>query len=210
MFEADAELEIYCSDCNVFLNLSSCSCAVSDPLLPMWLSLIMFSSCCLSSSRRLYVDRPPALQSRAPSGHPLHLFLLELFSFLHSLSQRLYLCLHQFLPCPSKILSILILFRHSLLCGFVTLPCDASAAQPGQPPVWPLASSRILSSQPLGIPSLQSSTMGGLELSFSISTQEPPSALPVRSIPCMTLCLSRPTFASHNSPVLVVQKTVRS
>ena len=41
------------------------------------------------------------------------------------------------LALPVKVLSIISLIRsrHSLLCGFVALPCDASAAQPGQPPV---------------------------------------------------------------------------
>ena len=40
-----------CSNRTVFLNLSGCSSfAVSDPLSPMWTSLILFSSCCFSSS----------------------------------------------------------------------------------------------------------------------------------------------------------------
>ena len=46
------------------------------------------------------------------------------------------------LAFPVKVLSMIVLSRsrHSSSCGFVALPCDASAAQPGRPPVCPRAS----------------------------------------------------------------------
>ena len=45
-----------------------------------------------------------------------------------------------------------------------------------------------------------------LTLFFSISTQEPPFAIPVRNAPCISQCLSRPNFASQNSVLGDTQK----
>ena len=78
------------------------------------------------------VDPPSAVHSPDPQARHQRLF----FSHSLTLSQRLFLCMHPF-SLPVKVLTIIarIRSRHSLLCGFVALPCDASAAQPGQPPV---------------------------------------------------------------------------
>ena len=47
--EDDDALGASCSNLAFFLNLSGCSsCAVSDPLLQIWMSLILFSSCWFS------------------------------------------------------------------------------------------------------------------------------------------------------------------
>ena len=63
------------------------------------------------------------------------------------------------LAFPVKVLSMIvqILSRHLSLCGFVAFPCDASAAQPGQPPVCPCASMSADKTQ-----SLLGSTSGAL------------------------------------------------
>ena len=66
MVEDDDVFGASCSNRTVFLNLLDCSSfAISDPHLPMWMSLIMFSSCCLSSSPdRPHVDPPSSPHSR--------------------------------------------------------------------------------------------------------------------------------------------------
>ena len=64
------------------------------------------------------------------------------FPLFHSLclgdlvSVRIHICFSR----QGSSMIVLIRCRHSSLCGFVALPCDASAAQTGQPPVCPWAS----------------------------------------------------------------------
>ena len=83
MDEADAEYESSCSRYTVVLNLSGCSsCAVFDPLKPKWMSLILFSSCCLSSSPDVTASRSTTCSSYSSS-----------FSFLDSVSATLSLSL---------------------------------------------------------------------------------------------------------------------
>ena len=140
--------DVFGADCwnrTVFLNLSGCSSsAASDPLLPIWMSLIMFSSCLVSPDvtrqRRPHVDLPSAPQPRFQVFHrniPLHLAQRDFFSSLSLALDSATLSLHAFILAFSvKVLSIIFLIRsrQSLLCGFlIALPCDASAAQPGQP-----------------------------------------------------------------------------
>ena len=116
----------------VFLNLSGCSSlAASEPLFPTWMPLILFSSCWFSVIASLFpgsIDTSPAPRSTRA------LFL----SFTRSVSSIL--SLYAFiLAFPVKVLSMIVLIRsqHSSFCGFVPLPCDASAAEPGKPPVCP-------------------------------------------------------------------------
>ena len=88
---------------------------------------------------RPHVDPTSALNSGVPSVRHGRLFLLKLFLFPSlALSQRLSLSVCIDSRLPVKVLSIiaLILTRHSVLCGFVALPCNASAAHPAQPRVW--------------------------------------------------------------------------
>ena len=63
------------------------------------------------------------------------------FPLFHSLclSDSVFVRIHPCFSRQGKVLSMILLIRsrHSSLCGFVALPCDASAAQPGQPPVCP-------------------------------------------------------------------------
>ena len=73
---------------------------------------------------------------------PCTSFCSRSFSFFHSLflNDPLSVCIHSFiLALPVEVLSSIALIRsrHSLVCGCVALPYDASAVQPGQPPVWP-------------------------------------------------------------------------
>ena len=91
------------------------------------------------------VEPPSAhyLCSRVPWAHLLHLAQLELFFLSFNRSVSAILSLYAFiLAFPVKVLSMIVLIRsrHSSLCGFVAFPCDASAAQPGQPPMCPRAS----------------------------------------------------------------------
>ena len=110
----------YCWNRTVFLKLSSCSSfAVSDPLLPMLTSLLLFSSCCLSSSPDgatcLSATCSSILDSKGTSPAPLSTQKL-LFFFTR--------------PFPSKFPTIvLIRFRR-----FSSMRCQR-AAQSGQPPV---------------------------------------------------------------------------
>ena len=112
---------------------------------------------------------------------------------------------------------MLILCRHSSLCGFVALPCDASAAHPGQPPVCvrelqcPQIRRRIFWVQ-----------IRALFRSLSLAIVSPPPPVscsflrqhqfwshhlprsatltfPIRRFPSITQCLSCPIFASHNT-----------
>ena len=94
------------SNLTVLLNLSGCSSvAVSDPLLPMWMSLILFSSCWFSvmsppdASACRTAIRSSSCFSRVPQAHPLA--QLELFSLFHSLCLRdsVFVCIH---PCVSR------------------------------------------------------------------------------------------------------------
>ena len=96
-----------CSNRTVFLNLSGCSsCAVSDPLLPMWISLSLFSSCSLSlvldrcdrmSIRHLLIISVPVFHRHTRcTSFPLEL----IFSLSLTLSWRLCLCMHTFRKRP--------------------------------------------------------------------------------------------------------------
>ena len=145
MVENEAEFEGSCSDCTVFLTFSgSSSGVVSDPRLPLWMSLVLFSSFCVSSSPDATACRSticsPLLGSISTPPAPLSTRASFLsFTLCVSATLTLYAFI---LAVPVKVLSIIALIRsrHSLLCVVVALPCDASAAQPGQPPVWPRAS----------------------------------------------------------------------
>ena len=79
---------------------------------------------------------------KVPSAHHCTSFYSSFF-FLFFLSVSATLFVYDFIPAlPIKVISIIVLkrSRHSLLCRFVALPCDASAAQPWQPLVLPRAS----------------------------------------------------------------------
>ena len=139
--EDDDALGTSCSNHTVFLNLSaSSSLAASDPLLPTWMSLILFSSCrvfcdvtarCVRmSNRHLLIISVPVF----PYARPLHLAQLELFASLSlDLSQRFCLCMHFILAFPVKVLSMIVLIRspHSSLCGFCrsSMRCKRSATR---------------------------------------------------------------------------------
>ena len=99
-----------CSNRTALLNRSGCSfSAVSDHLLPMWMSLILFSSCWLSSSPDATACRSAICSflgstgtSPAPhSARPLFL------SFTCSTSATLCLCAF-ILVSPVKVLSIIL------------------------------------------------------------------------------------------------------
>ena len=154
--EDAAALGASCSNRTVVLNLSGCaSPAASDPLLPTWMSLILFSSCWFSmmsppdasacrtatyssaASACRTVTYSSALfpGSTGTSSAPRSTRALS-FSLTRSVSATLSLYAFIF-AFPVKILTmiVLILSRQSSLCGFVAFPCDASAAHPGKPPV---------------------------------------------------------------------------
>ena len=89
--EDDAESEACCSNRTVLLNLSSCSSyAVSDPRSPMWKSLNMLSSCCLSSSPDATACRSDICSSFLGSTNtsPCTSFHSNSFSVFHSPSCR--------------------------------------------------------------------------------------------------------------------------
>ena len=95
-----------CSKRTVFLNFSGCSSfAVSGPLFPMWMSLIMFSSCCLSASPDATACRSAIsstfLGSTGTSSEPLATRALFL-SFTRSVLATLSLSMHSSLPYPSR------------------------------------------------------------------------------------------------------------
>ena len=138
--------ELLFSDRTVVLNLSGCSSpAASDPLFPTWMSLIPTSSCWFSlmlsppdasacrtttCSSALFpgsTGTSPAPRSTQALFHSFTRYVSAILSFSHSS-----------LLFPSKFSMIVpILSRHSLQCGFLAFPYDASAAHPGQPPVCP-------------------------------------------------------------------------
>ena len=100
----------------------------------MWFSLILFSSCCLSSSPDATECRS-AICSSFPgslSTSPAHLFVrAHVLSFNRSVSATL--SLYAFIVAsPVKVFSIIVVIRsrHPLLCGFIDFPCDVSAEQP--------------------------------------------------------------------------------
>ena len=112
MVEDDDVFGASCSNRTVFLNLSVCSSfAVSDLHLPISMSLILFSSSCLSSSPDATARRS-AICSSVPGSigtSPAHLFYSSFFFFLsRSLSRRLLL---NMLALSVKGLSIIILIR---------------------------------------------------------------------------------------------------
>ena len=144
--EDDDALGASCSNGTVFLNLSGCSSlAASNPLLPTWMSLIPFSSCWFSvvslpdasACRTAICSSSLFLGSTSTSPAPRSTRAL-FFSFTRSVSAILFLYVF-ILAFPAKVLSMIVLIRswHSSSWGFVALPCDASAAQPGQLPVCP-------------------------------------------------------------------------
>ena len=141
--------ELLFSDRTVVLTLSSCSSpAASDPLFPTWMSLIPTSSCQFS----LMLSPPDAFACRtttcssglfpgstgtSPAPRSTRALFLSLTRAVSAI-----LSLYAFiLVFPVEVLSMIvpILSRHSLLCGFLAFPYDASAAHPGQPPVCPWA-----------------------------------------------------------------------
>ena len=147
--EDAAALGASCSNRTVFLTLSGCSSlAASDPLLPTWMSLILSSSCWSSlmsppdaSACRTAIGSSSLFPGSLGASPALRSTRSLFLSFTRSVSAIL--SLYAFiLAFPVKVLSMIVLIRspHSSLCGFVVLPCDASAAQPGQPPVCPWAS----------------------------------------------------------------------
>ena len=180
-----------CSNRSVILNLSlGSSFALSDPLLPMWMSLIRFSSCCLSlSSSPGATACAPAICSSLPSSTstpPAPLPTRALFlSFSRSLSEILCAFILAF---PVKVLSITVLVRsrHSFLCGYVAFPCDARATQHpdnlqcDHEPRCLQTTRRIFSAQALEFFHLQSLAMVVqlllCQMQLSLSTQDPPSA----------------------------------
>ena len=128
--------------------LSSSTCQVVLHSLPLILfcqreCLILFFSCWFSvmSPPDASACRTAICSSSLFSGSigtsPSPRSTRALFLF-HSLCVSAILSLYAFiLAFPVKVLSMIVLIRsrHPSLCGFVALPCDASAAQPGQPPV---------------------------------------------------------------------------
>ena len=135
-----------CSNRTVFLNLSGfSSLAASGPLLPIWMSLTLSSSCwvfsdvtarCVRmSDRHLLITSVPDSIGTSPAPCATRFF--SLFDSL-CLSDSVFIRIH---PCFSRQGPLndrsdsLSLSLHSSLCGCVAFPCDASAAHPGQPPV---------------------------------------------------------------------------
>ena len=111
-------------------------------------------------------DQPPSPpRSLVPLSPSLSLYFslsVSLFSLSVSTHSRL-----------ARIITTIALMRslHSLLCGVVALPCDASAAHPGQPqcgrePRCQQSTRRIFSAQPQEFIPLQSSAVGSC--SFSV------------------------------------------
>ena len=208
-----------CSNRTDFLNLSGCSSfTVSDPLWPMWTSLILFSSCCFSSSQmRPHVDPPSAPHSQVPETHPLctsRSSRASFLSFTRSVSaiRSLYALILAF---PVKVLSMIVLIRsrHSLLCGLITLPCDARAAQPDNllcdhEPRCQQTNRRIFLAQTSGILST-TILVNGCHKSDHLPRRAT-QAIPVRRGPCIAQSLSRPTFAAHSSVLGNVQNCSRS
>ena len=146
MVEDDDVFGASCTNLTVFLNLSGCSsCAVSDPLLPMWMFLIRFSSCCFSSSPHATACRSAICSSLL--GFHRHIPRASLNSSSFPLFHSLCLgdscpCVHSSLLFHVKVLSIIVLIRsrHSLLCGLLLLHAMPALHTPGQPPVLPWAS----------------------------------------------------------------------
>ena len=141
MVEDDDVIGASCSNRTVFLTLSGCSSwAVSDPLLSMWIALLMFSpSFSLSRRMRSHVDPPSALVPGFHKHIPYTSLNSTSFPLIHSLclGDSVFVCIH---PCFSRQGSLKNRFdssRHSLLCGLTVLLCDASAALTGQHPVLP-------------------------------------------------------------------------
>ena len=139
--EDAAALGAPCSNRAVFLNLSGRSSpAASDPLWPTWMSLILSSSCGFSlmappdaSACRTAICSSSLFSGTLGTSPAPRSTRALLLSFTRSVSA--FLSLYAFiLAFPVKVLSMIVLTRseHSSLCGF-----DASAAQPGQPPVCP-------------------------------------------------------------------------
>ena len=118
MVDDDNVFGTCCSSRTVYNNLSGCSSFCS--LRVIFLSGQIDATVC------------HAPHSRVPLAHLLHLAQLKLFSslsFTRSVSATL--SLYAFIlayPAQSLSMIVLILSRHSLLCGLIALPCDASAA----------------------------------------------------------------------------------
>ena len=104
----------------------------------------------------------------------------------------------------------LIRSRHSSFCGFVAFPCDASAAEPGQLPVFrefqcPKTRRRTFWVQHLALFQAQSLALGvapslsAVTFFVNFISGAECHTFPVRRFPSITQCLSCPTFASHNS-----------
>ena len=115
--DAEAEFEKCCCDFTVFLNVSGCSpCDVSG-LVPMRLSLILFSLCCLSSShattcRSAFSSPHPKLHRHIPAPPSTR----ALFLFFRAVSASLFV--YDFiLALPVEVISIIVLnrSRHSLV-----------------------------------------------------------------------------------------------
>ena len=110
------------SDRTVFLNLSGWSSpAASDPLLPTWMSHRQMRPPVEPTSAHHLCSRGSRGTSNAPrSTRALFLSVTRCVSAI--------LSLYAFIFFPVKVLSmiVLILSRHSSLCGFVAFPCDAS------------------------------------------------------------------------------------
>ena len=109
--------------------LSGCSSlALSDPLLSMWMSLILFSSCWLSLARgdRMSICHLLLILG-FHSSHILHLSPLGLFSSLSlTLSRRLRLCVHPSLLFPSR---SSLNSRSDSLCRFIVVWFDRSSVR---------------------------------------------------------------------------------
>ena len=127
--------------------LSSSTCQVVLHLLPL---VLFCQRGCLSfcplragflrchRQMRQHVEPPPAISSiprflgTSPAPRPTRALFLS-----RTRSVSAILSLYAFiLAFPVKVLSmiVLILSRHSSLCGFVAFPCNASAAHPGSLP----------------------------------------------------------------------------
>ena len=127
-----ARIVLSASMCQVVLHLLSpilfCQCG----------HLSLYSLRVVSLPRQM---RPGRMSIRHPLLVPKfqrHISCTSLNSSTFPLAVSATLSLYVLtLAFPVQVLSMIVLIRsrHSLLCGLIALSCDASAAQPGQPPV---------------------------------------------------------------------------
>ena len=103
----------------------------SLPLSFVWLNCLSSSSDATACRSAICSSLPGSISTSPAPLSTRGMFL----SYARSVSATLSLCA-LILSFPVKVLSIIVLIRsrHWLLCGFVALPCDASAAQPSKRP----------------------------------------------------------------------------